>query len=120
MVVGTKDGVQVREDPPGFLSVSQAGQSQRRLSANLVPEASGLDDPLKLREGRDLVWKNVNMTLNGKKDVKPKKILDAVWGEVPRRQVTAIMGPSGSGKVRARRIHRGIIFSTIVLRLWTK
>jgi ABC-type multidrug transport system fused ATPase/permease subunit len=59
----------------------------------------GLDDPLKPREGRDLVWRNINMTVKGRGDKQPKKILDGVWGEVPKGQITAIMGPSGSGKV---------------------
>jgi len=27
-----------------------------------------------------------------------RALLDAVWGEVPKRQTTAIMGPSGAGK----------------------
>ncbi|MGK3736062.1 MAG: hypothetical protein ACI8RD_007109, partial [Bacillariaceae sp.] len=48
--------------------------------------------------GHDLMWANVNMTLPGKSG--DKKILDNVWGDVPGKQVTAIMGPSGSGKVR--------------------
>ena len=26
-----------------------------------------------------------------------RKLLDDVWGEVPERQTTAIMGPSGAG-----------------------
>jgi ABC-type multidrug transport system fused ATPase/permease subunit len=59
----------------------------------------GLDDPLKPREGRDLVWRKIDMTVKGKGDKEPKKILDGVWGEVPKGQVTAILGPSGSGKV---------------------
>lgn len=62
----------------------------------------GFDDPLRPREGRDLMWRNVNMTLSsssgrGKKSNEPdKKILDNVWGDVPSKQMTAIMGPSGA------------------------
>ena len=43
---------------------------------------SGLDDPFKPREGRDLVWKNVNVTLKAHGKEPEKKILDSVWGEV--------------------------------------
>jgi ABC-type multidrug transport system fused ATPase/permease subunit len=101
MATATEDNIEVHADPPGFLlPPSPALEGRRRNSAVRVAEPSGLDDPLKPREGRDLVWKDVNMTINGKGDTPPKKILDDVWGEVPRRQVTAIMGPSGSGKVR--------------------
>lgn len=58
----------------------------------------GFDDPMRPREGRDLIWRNVNMTLTSKKkNGEPeKKILDSVWGDVPAKQVTAIMGPSGT------------------------
>lgn len=57
------------------------------------------DDPFAPREGKTLLWTNVNMTLKGKKSGDPdKKILDNVWGEVPEKQTTAIMGPSGAGK----------------------
>jgi hypothetical protein len=55
-------------------------------------DPSGFDDPLRPREGRDLMWANVNMTLVGHGDSKDKKILDGVWGDVPTKQVTAIMG----------------------------
>lgn len=70
-------------------------------------DPSGFDDPLRPREGRNLMWRNVNMTLmpsnktkkKNQSTVKPhKKILDNVWGDVPSKHVTAIMGPSGSGK----------------------
>ena len=87
----------VHEDPPGFLEPPRIPEAPKEES---IAETLGVDDPLRPREGRDLVWKNVNMTLNGKGDAPPKKILDGVWGEVPKRQVTAIMGPSGSGKVK--------------------
>lgn len=63
--------------------------------------SSGIADPLEPREGKDLVWRNVNMTLTGKKKGQNKKILENVFGEVPRGHVTAVMGPSGgvnSGK----------------------
>ena len=57
------------------------------------------DDPFASREGKALLWRDVNMTLESKKkDDPPVKILDNVWGEVPARMTTAIMGPSGAGK----------------------
>lgn len=69
------------------------------------PLPAGLTDPLEPREGRDLIWKNVSMTIkNGKIQ---KTILDNVYGEVPRGQVTAIMGPSGSGKTSLLNILAG-------------
>ena len=67
----------------------------------------GVADPLEPREGRDLVWKNVCMTLNSKKKEDSKKLLDNVWGEVPQGQVTAVMGPSGSGKTSLLNILAG-------------
>jgi hypothetical protein len=66
-----------------------------------VTNKSGLDDPFKIREGRDLVWKNINMTVAAHGHEPEKKILANVWGEVPKRQVTAVMGPSGSGSKSA-------------------
>jgi hypothetical protein len=66
-----------------------------------VANKSGLDDPFKIRQGRDLVWKNINMTVTAHGDEPEKKILANVWGEVPKRQVTAVMGPSGSGSKSA-------------------
>jgi ABC-type lipoprotein export system ATPase subunit len=36
----------------------------------------------------------------GEKGEEDRKLLDNVWGEVPEKQTTAIMGPSGAGKVR--------------------
>ena len=55
---------------------------------------------LEPRDGKNLFWTNINMSLKGGKDeTNAKRILTDVWGEVPQKQVTAIMGPSGSGKV---------------------
>jgi ABC-type multidrug transport system ATPase subunit len=71
-------------------------------------DPSGFDDPLRPREGRDLMWRNVNMTLASKKKDEPeKKILDNVWGDVPSKHVTAILGPSGSGKTSLLNILAG-------------
>lgn len=71
------------------------------------PLPAGLTDPLEPREGRDLVWRNVSMTLNAKRSKSQKKILSNVFGEVPRGQVTAILGPSGSGKTSLLNILAG-------------
>lgn len=54
-------------------------------------------DPFAEREGKTLTWRNVNMTVEKKKN-ESMNILTNVWGEVPSKQTTAIMGPSGSGK----------------------
>lgn len=44
----------------------------------------------------------------GKKGGDPeRKLLDNVWGEVPERQTTAIMGPSGAGKTSLLNILAG-------------
>ena len=67
---------------------------------NLDRKDSQLDrhtDPFAPREGKTLVWRAVNMTLAGKKGEGDRKLLDDVWGEVPQRETTAIMGPSGAG-----------------------
>ena len=41
---------------------------------------------------------------NGEED---RKLLDNVWGEVPEKQTTAIMGPSGAGKTSLLNILAG-------------
>jgi len=38
------------------------------------------------------------MSVAGKKDEEGKKLLHNIWGEVPKKEITAIMGPSGAGK----------------------
>jgi ABC-type multidrug transport system fused ATPase/permease subunit len=54
-------------------------------------------DPFAPREGKALVWKNINMTLAASGKEKERVLLDNVWGEVPARETTAVMGPSGAG-----------------------
>eukprot|EP00523_Entomoneis_sp_CCMP467_P011133 CAMPEP_0168725064 /NCGR_PEP_ID=MMETSP0724-20121128/3959_1 /TAXON_ID=265536 /ORGANISM="Amphiprora sp., Strain CCMP467" /LENGTH=609 /DNA_ID=CAMNT_0008771833 /DNA_START=209 /DNA_END=2035 /DNA_ORIENTATION=- len=65
------------------------------------------DDPFAFREGKTLVWKDVNMTLMAKGDENQKKLLSNVWGEVPKQETTAIMGPSGAGKTSLLNILAG-------------
>jgi len=64
-------------------------------------ESTMADDPFAEREGKALTWRSVNMTLaagrNSKKNPK-RQLLTDVWGEVPRKEITAVMGPSGAGK----------------------
>jgi hypothetical protein len=54
-------------------------------------------DLFRPREGRDLVWHNmtVSFSVKAKQGGGSRKIVDGVWGRVPAKQVTAIMGPSG-------------------------
>ena len=48
-------------------------------------------DPFAKREGKTLVWSEVNMTLAGKGEEPDRKLLSGVWGEVPQDKTTAIM-----------------------------
>lgn len=73
------------------------------------PPPKGLrDDPFAEREGKTLTWKDVNMTLTTKrKGEKDRELLSDVWGEVPKKEITAIMGPSGAGKTSLLNILAG-------------
>ncbi|CAB9512460.1 Putative white-brown complex homolog protein 30 [Seminavis robusta] len=64
-------------------------------------------DPFAPREGKTLVWRDVNMTLAAKGSDPDRKLLDTVWGEVPKKMTTAIMGPSGAGKTSLLNILAG-------------
>jgi len=68
--------------------------------------ASMRDDPFAAREGKTLTWQNINMTLN-KKGEEERKLLSNVWGEVPKKEITAVMGPSGAGKTSLLNILAG-------------
>jgi len=72
----------------------------------------GADDPFYPRTGKTLTWNNVNMTVLGKGKAENKSILSDVWGEVPAKQTTAIMGPSGAGKTSLLNILAGRTRST--------
>ncbi|KAL3916033.1 MAG: hypothetical protein SGARI_008054, partial [Bacillariaceae sp.] len=54
------------------------------------------DDPFAKREGKTLLWSNINMTLKAQSNKngtmgEEKKLLADVFGEVPHGQTTAIM-----------------------------
>ncbi|KAL3922583.1 MAG: hypothetical protein SGILL_002124 [Bacillariaceae sp.] len=75
--------------PSSAFATTQSRQSayNRRKSSMLAVS----DDPFALREGKTLLWRDVNMTLKSK-DGEDRKLLENVWGEVPEQQTTAIMG----------------------------
>uniref|UniRef100_A0A7S2LEQ2 ABC transporter domain-containing protein n=1 Tax=Leptocylindrus danicus TaxID=163516 RepID=A0A7S2LEQ2_9STRA len=62
-------------------------------------------DPFSPREGKELAWKGVNMTLTSKEG--EKHLLTNIYGDVPKKNVTAIMGPSGAGKTSLLNILAG-------------
>lgn len=65
-------------------------------------------NPFKPREGQTLVWRNVDMILSGKGKKQPnRKLLDNVWGEIPAKQTTVILGSSGAGKTSLLNILAG-------------
>mmetsp|Transcript_32322 Transcript_32322/g.54079 ORF Transcript_32322/g.54079 Transcript_32322/m.54079 type:complete len:736 (-) Transcript_32322:15-2222(-) len=100
-----------KEDETGKETEEEDVEMQMKVGKRASVDPSGFDDPLRPREGRDLMWRNINMTLEGKSDNKNKKLLDSVWGDVPKKQVTAIMGPSGSGKTSLLNILAGRVAS---------
>eukprot|EP00592_Proboscia_alata_P011971 CAMPEP_0194383636 /NCGR_PEP_ID=MMETSP0174-20130528/68548_1 /TAXON_ID=216777 /ORGANISM="Proboscia alata, Strain PI-D3" /LENGTH=577 /DNA_ID=CAMNT_0039170025 /DNA_START=55 /DNA_END=1785 /DNA_ORIENTATION=+ len=65
------------------------------------------DDPFAERESKPLTWTNVKMTVSASKNNPERVILSDVYGEVPPKQVTAIMGPSGAGKTSLLNILAG-------------
>lgn len=64
-------------------------------------------DPFAPRVGKTLVWRNINMTLQTKNNEPNRKLLNNVWGEVPKTETTAIMGASGAGKTSLLNILAG-------------
>jgi len=96
---------------PVYTKGVSADEEEAALGMSGRSSASALDvrdDPFAAREGKTLTWKNVDMILAAKdKDEPDRKLLDDVWGEVPMRQTTAIMGPSGAGKTSLLNILAG-------------
>lgn len=102
----------------------EAGFHNEGMVVNRVPNAANAmrksmsrrssldraDDPFAEREGKTLTWRNINMTLEaGRNEEKnpAKQLLTDVWGEVPQKEITAIMGPSGAGKTSLLNILAG-------------
>eukprot|EP00539_Tryblionella_compressa_P006478 CAMPEP_0178770086 /NCGR_PEP_ID=MMETSP0744-20121128/21193_1 /TAXON_ID=913974 /ORGANISM="Nitzschia punctata, Strain CCMP561" /LENGTH=767 /DNA_ID=CAMNT_0020426417 /DNA_START=204 /DNA_END=2507 /DNA_ORIENTATION=- len=77
-----------KEDETGKETEEEDVEMQMKVGKRASVDPSGFDDPLRPREGRDLMWRNINMTLEGKSDNKNKKLLDSVWGDVPKKQVS--------------------------------
>jgi len=73
---------------------------------------SDQDDPFAPREGRDLLWSNISLTVKERSGKGEVHILKDVWGEVPKGHMTAIMGPSGSGKTSLLNVLSGRVRST--------
>ena len=83
-----------REETLHTVAIDEEAQT----TATTVKGLDSHSDPFAPREGKTLTWKNVNMVLGAKGDEPERKLLDNVWGEVPAKQTTALMGPSGAGK----------------------
>lgn len=87
------------EEAGGVVDVS-ASRRSRMSSSRRASTTEERRNPFAFREGNALIWRNVNMTLKAKNSKQSeRKLLNAVWGEVPPGEITAIMGPSGAGKL---------------------
>lgn len=106
-VFDSEDSEEAHDAKSGALSLEGAkrasGFKKRQTSMLAVS-----DDPFAAREGKTLLWRNINMTLKGSgKNAEDRALLRDVWGEVPEQQTTAIMGPSGAGKTSLLNILAG-------------
>lgn len=89
-MVADDEGMEVLEASP---RVEEATPIDLEAPDPILPMRA---DPFAVREGKTLTWREVNMRVSTKKKQPDLKILDGVWGEVPSKQTTAIMGPSGT------------------------
>lgn len=119
--VAVEEGVPFKEKQkmavahPQKLVAEEEINVEERYKRRLTAVESGVEVPTNeplhkdtsfSREGDFLQWRNVNMTVIGKKKgrcgksegVPIKHILENVFGELPSGEVTAIMGSSGCGK----------------------
>jgi len=94
---------------------SSSSTSHEKKETGAVPENSL--STFDLCEGKQMSWRNVNMTLRQTKENEEKKLLDNVYGRVANRGVTAIMGPSGSGKTSLLNILAGRAKSNYLLKI---
>lgn len=82
------------ENGAGAANVGSGEGGNKNVVEEIVFDTVGIDhhnDPFAKREGKLLVWKDVNMTLAGKTSGEPaRKLIDNVWGQVPPRETTAL------------------------------
>jgi len=95
------------EIPEEVQDVEVGKRLTKKLSKKQSSTLDNHDDPFAAREGKTLLWRNINMTLAGAKGEPDRKLLDNVWGEVPAKETTAVMGPSGAGKTSLLNILAG-------------
>jgi len=90
-------------------------RADRSAMAVLEKGLSRHADPFTAREGKKLTWTAINMSVRksqgrrtfSKDEIQEKSVLNDVWGEVPKKEITAIMGPSGAGKTSLLNILSG-------------
>lgn len=81
---------------PYSRDVEVGRKNSKVLSSRTSSVLDSSDDPFATREGKTLLWRDINMVLAAKKEgEKDQYLLEGVWGGVPQRKTTAIMGPSG-------------------------
>lgn len=84
----------VEESTPVFDAEMGGARGKPKLESKKSSFLDRHDDPFATREGKTLVWRDIQMTLAAKGDEPERKLLQDVWGEVPQKETTAVMGPS--------------------------
>lgn len=97
----------IKTSPLVLPATSSETDESDEMEGRTTSDCNTQTDPFSFREGKTLFWRNVNMTLIGKGDNPDRKLLDDVWGEVPKTQTTAIIGASGAGKTSLLNILSG-------------